>query len=216
MNTNLSLIKKTLILFIIHCSLFSIHCFAQPAQLYSLEYSTGTLSGPSRSFVSTYSWSGVQINGQVFLIDNLALGFKVGYNKYDSKIRPRTFEYGNGLRVYAYTFRNVSQVPIQIGVIGHIIPNSIIKPYIGIFLGLSYANQTVMIQKEIYKENNFGFSLTPEIGFFLQFGRNQPMGIKFSGAYNMATNHYAFGVREYKNLQSFNLNLGLSYMIRHK
>jgi len=126
---------------------FSIfNCSAQTTQFYSLEYSTGVLLGESSKFIGNYSWRGGHFQGQIFLIDNVALGFKFGFNNYYSNVEPQLYDYGNGMRLFANTYRYIRKVPFQIGVAGHILPNGMIKPYLGLYLGLCYATETVMIQ----------------------------------------------------------------------
>jgi hypothetical protein len=200
-------------LLILHSPFSILNCFAQTNQFYSLEYSTGALVGSSSKFISNYSWRGGQFNAQIFLIDNMALGFKAGFNNFYSNVEPQVYDYGTGLRLFANTYRYIRKAPFQIGAVGHIIPNNMIKPYIGIYLGLCYASETVMIQDVQSRKENYGFILTPELGFYLQFGKDSPAGLKLSAAYNLATNHYKLGMTEFKDLQSVNVNLGLSYMV---
>ena len=188
-------------------------CSAQTNQFYSVEYSTGSLVGTSSKFISNYSWRGGQFNGQIFLIDNLAVGFKLGFNNYYSNVNPQVYDFGTGTRIYANTYRYIRKAPFQLGVVGHALPNGIIKPYLGLYLGLCYATESVMIQDVQSRKENYGFILSPELGFYLQFGKNSPAGIKFSAAYNLATNHYTLGMKEFKDLQSVNVNIGLTYMV---
>jgi len=193
---------------------FSIlNCSAQTNQFYSLEYSTGTLLGTSSEFIDSYSWRGVHFQGQVFLIDNVALGFKLGFNNYYSNVEPQLYDFGNGTRLFANTYRYLRKVPFQVGAIGHILPNEMIKPYLGLYLGLCYATEAVMIQDVQQRKENYGFILTPELGFYLQFGKKSSTGIKLSAAYNLATNNYQLGMREFKDLQSLNVNIGFTYMV---
>ncbi|MCL1851151.1 MAG: hypothetical protein FWF70_07125 [Bacteroidetes bacterium] len=189
---------------------------AQVNQFYSIEYSTGSLVGVSSKFINNYSWRGGQFNAQIFLIDNLAVGFKLGFNNFYSKVEPKMYDYGTGLRIYANTYRYVRTAPFQIGAVGHILPNDMIKPYVGLYLGLCYASESVMVQDVQARNENLGFILTPELGFYLQFGKKSPAGIKFSAAYNLATNHYNLSMSEYKDLQSVNVNLGLTWMVMHR
>jgi len=189
---------------------------AQTTQFYSLEYSTGTLFGASHSFVEQYSWRGGHFNGQIFLMDYVAIGFKLGFNNYYSDVASRVYDYGNGLRIYANTFRYIRKLPFQIGAVGHLFPNRILKPYLGVYLGLCYAAESVFIQDIQIRAENYGFIITPEVGLFLQFGKNSPAGAKVSVAYNYATNKYKFGVIEIKDLQSLNVNIGLTYMVNQR
>jgi len=192
------------------------HCFSQPIQYYSLEYSTGSLLGASKKFINNYSWRGGQFNGQIFLIENVALGFKIGFNNYNSGVEPQVYNFGNGYRMYATTYRYVRKTPFQLGVVGHILPHSLMQPYLGLYLGLCYASESIMIQEFQYRTENYGFILTPELGFFLKFGKNSPAGLKLSAAYNLATNHYKLEMAEFKDLQSMNVNIGLTYMVTRR
>ena len=205
-----------LLIIIVNCQLSIFNCSAQAKQFYSIEYSTGKLLGSSSDFVSNYSWRGAQFNGQIFLIGNLAVGFKLGFNNYYSNVAPRLYDYGNGFRVYANTYRYVRQVPFQVGAVGHLFPNRIFKPYAGLFIGLCYATQSVFIQEVKSRTENYGFILTPELGFYLKFGKRVPAGIKVAAAYNLATNKYKHGMNDFKDLQSFNVNIGLACMLSRR
>ncbi|MCL2168193.1 MAG: hypothetical protein FWH59_03595 [Lentimicrobiaceae bacterium] len=204
---------KLLFLFSAFCSFSVLHCSAQTKQFYSIEYSTGTLLGASSNFVNNYSWRGGHFNGQIFLIKNLAVGFRIGFNNYYSNVAPKMYDSGNGFRLYANTYRYIRKAPFQVGVVGHILPNGIVKPYLGLYLGLCYATETVMIQDIQSRKENYGFIFTPELGLFLKFGKNSPAGIKLSAAYNLATNKFSIGGKDFKDLQSLNVNIGLTYML---
>ena len=196
--------------------LFPPNTSAQTTQFYSLEYSTGTLFGASHNFVEQYSWRGGHFNGQIFLIDHVAVGFKLGFNNYYSDVAARVYDYGNGLRVFANTFRYIRKSPFQVGAVGHLFPNRLVKPYLGVYLGLCYASESVMFQDIQIRAENYGFIISPELGLFVQFGKNSPTGAKLSVAYNYATNNYKFGMVEFKDLQSLNVNIGLTYMVNQK
>jgi len=197
-------------------SLLPLRSSAQTTQFYSLEYSTGTLFGASHNFVEQYSWRGGHFNGQIFLADYVAVGFKLGFNNYYSDVATRVYDYGNGLRIYANTFRYIRKTPFQVGATGHFLPYRIVKPYLGVYLGLCYASESVMFQDIQIRAENYGFIITPELGLFVQFGRNASTGAKLSVAYNYATNSYKFGMVEFKDLQSLNINIGLTYMVNQR
>ncbi|MCL2247103.1 MAG: hypothetical protein FWC10_08355 [Lentimicrobiaceae bacterium] len=206
-------IRLLFILLFVNCQFSIFNCSAQTNQFYSIEYSTGTLLGASSNFIQKFSWRGGQINGQIFLIENVAIGFKLGFNNYYSNVSPQMYDFGNGTRLYANTYRYIRKVPFQIGAVGHILPNGMIKPYLGLFFGLCYATETAMIQDVQSRKENYGFIFTPELGFYLKFGKNSPAGVKMSIAYNLATNKYTIGMREFKDLQSLNVNIGFTYMV---
>jgi hypothetical protein len=211
MNTKYKILL--IILLIVNFQLRIVNVEAQTNQFYSLEYSTGTLLGPSHNFIDKYSWRGGHFNGQIFVLDNVAIGFKFGYNNFYSGVKAQVYDAGNGFRLFADTYRYIHQAPFQLGVAGHLLPDRIIKPYLALYLGVCYATQNVYIQDIKAGTDNFGFIITPELGFFLQFGKNSPVGLKASVAYNYSTNQYEFGGVKFKDLQSLNVNIGLSYMI---
>jgi hypothetical protein len=73
-----------------------------------------------------------------------------------------------------------------------------------------------MIQDIQSRSENYGFILTPELGVFVKFSKNSPSGVKVSAAYNLATNKYKLGMTEFSDLQSFNVNIGLSYFVKKR
>jgi len=174
------------------------------------------LIGSSHNFIEKYSWRGLHFNGQIFPIENVAVGFRIGYNNYYSDVASQVYDFGDGCRIYANTYRYIHNVPVQVGVAGHLLPYRIFKPYLGVYLGLSYASESVMIQDIQIRKENYGFIVTPELGFFVQFGKNSSTGAKVSVAYNYATNRYTIGGVEFKDLQSLNVNIGLTYMVNQK
>jgi hypothetical protein len=147
------------------------------------------------------------------VLDNVAIGFKLGYNNYYSNVKAQVYDNGNGLRLFANTYRYIRQAPFQLGIVGHLLPNRIFKPYLGLYMGLCYSTQSVFVQDISVGAENYGFIITPELGFYLQFGKESPVGLKASVSYNYATNQYEFGGAKFKDLQSVNVNIGLSYMI---
>ncbi|MEG1556060.1 MAG: hypothetical protein RR356_04975 [Bacteroidales bacterium] len=204
--------KKIIIIACI--AIFSISIVsAQPKkQFYSIEYSTGVLLGQSHQFIPNYSWAGFQISGQFNILEHLAIGVKFGLNHHYGYKASETYPLGKGMTIYASTYRYLRHIPFGVGVFYNILPDKIVKPYIGFHIGGNYETQSIYIQDIQFHDDQYGFELSPEIGAFFQFGK-APCGLKLSAIYTWGTNQYVFGGTKFKNYQCFNVNLGFTYIV---
>ncbi len=197
-------------------SLFAIATtFAQDKQYYTTDYSTGMLVGSSSDFISNYSWTGMSFSGQIFIHKNISVGGKFGFNNYYEGKAAKVHDFGDGTRVFASSYNHIKVIPF--GLSFHYFPlsDNLIQPYVGFTIGAAYATESIFVQELRFSKDDYGFSITPEIGVFAKFG-NTPFGARLSVSYQYTTNSYELLNQNYTDLQTLNVNLGISYMLSYK
>lgn len=187
-----------------------------PSSYYTFSWNTTFPTGDLYDWVSEASPAGFEFSGKYLLpaANGLFAGFNIGWQRL-SRIEDGTYSIPDkGIAITAKNYRFTWMVPFQAMVGYHIRPDKMISPYVGLGIGGDYMEHHLMIQEyDLYKER-WDFSLTPEIGATAKFGSFSQWGATIAGNYKWTTNKVEFYQKESKNLQMFNLKVGISMIIR--
>lgn len=186
---------------------------AQKRQYYSLGWDIGFPVGQFSDYISDPSLRGGYFSGNIFVTDAVSLGFKFGYNSYDQNQNRKTYQIQPGLAATAATYNYIVSAPILFGAYYHFNVGGVVEPYVGLGIGVNYIDEETYIQDmEIY-DDQWSFLMSPEVGLRVPFGES-PVALGVRLSYNANFNSYeALGI-EYKNFQSLNLGVSLSYTIK--
>ncbi|MEI8006684.1 MAG: hypothetical protein WCI48_10785 [Bacteroidota bacterium] len=186
-----------------------------PSSLYTLSWSISVPLGNLSSFVNNVSPAGGNFTGRYFLKKGLAVGFEFGWNNYYEKY-PRDTYYGDdGLAITAVQYSYAFVIPWKAGVYYYFMPSAIADPYVGLSLGGDYMEEHIMVQEYDIYNTQWGFTMSPEVGVLIKFGRFSHWGATASAQYWFNTNSFNFaGYNSYANMQGLNFNVGLTYMLR--
>ncbi len=184
---------------------------SQTKQYYSIDWSIGIPIGSSSDFISAVSPAGFNFGGQIYMTDNVALDFGVGWNNFYELKDRETYTKG-GFAITAAQYRYISYIPFKAGGMYNFMPSSKIQPYAGLNIGFNYMTENVFIQENLIWTDQYGFIISPEIGAFLSFDEESSMGLHVSAAYTYNTNEFSF-MKNYKGFQNITFNVGLTFML---
>jgi hypothetical protein len=186
-----------------------------PTSLYSLSWSISFPLGSFNSFINNVSPAGGNFTGRYFLKKGLALGFEFGWNNYYKKYPRNTFYCDDGLAITGVYYTYAFVVPWKAGVYYYFQPLAIVDPYVGLSLGGDYMEEHIMVQEYDIYNTQWGFTMSPEIGLLVKFGKFSHWGATASAQYWFNTNSFSFtDYNTYSTLQGLNFNAGLTYMLR--
>ncbi len=186
-----------------------------PTSLYTLSWTLGVPLGSFNNFINTVSPAGGNFTGRYFLKKGLAVGFEFGWNNYYKKYPRNTYYGGDGLAVtgifYTYSF----VVPWKVGAYYYFMPSAIADPYVGLSFGGDYMEEHIMVQEYDIYNTQWGFTMSPELGVIIKFGKYSHWGANVSAQYWFNTNSFTFtDVDSYSTMQGLNFNVGLTYLLR--
>jgi len=186
-----------------------------PASLYSLSWTLSLPVGNFNSFINTVSPSGGNFTGRYFLKDGIAVGFEFGWNNYYGKNSRNTYYGDDGLAITAIFYTYAFVVPWKAGFFYYFLPFAIADPYIGLSLGGDYMEEHIMVQDYDIYNTQWGFTMSPEIGVLIKFGKFSHWGANVSAQYWFNTNSFSFTEKNsYSTMQGLNFNIGLTYLLR--
>lgn len=120
-----------------------------------------------------------------------------------------------GIAINATNYRMTWMVPFQAVIAYHLMPEKLISPYAGLGIGGDYMEHHLMIQEYDLYETQWDFSLTPEIGALVKFGRYSNWGGLVAFNYKWTTNNITTSVSNFeaKNLSMVNLKVGVVLIV---
>ncbi len=190
---------------------------AQRKQYYDLGWDVAVPMGDFSNYISNTSLRGGTFGGNVFLTEAFSVGFKFGYNSFSENVPTKTYvmteDNGYTKVVTASSYNFMVNAPMQVGGYYHFVTDGQIEPYIGLGLGVNYITQETLVQDLDNYDDQWAFLLNPEVGLRYQF-KDSPLALKLRAGYNYSFNKYKTWGVEYKNLQTLNIGLSLSWTIQ--
>jgi hypothetical protein len=205
--------KKIYIILVI--TLISFNTFSQddeyinaPDGFFSLNFNPSFPTGTLYENISESSFRGFMFEGKRFLNKNLAIGGSLSWTGFYELKDRQTYEFDNGaitgnVANYYYNF------PILLNASYYFIPESIIKPYVGINAGTVYNKLEKYVGTLYLSDITWQFHIAPELGVFVPFGKNAQAGIQIAGRYNYIT----YQKYKYNGIQYFQLSVGLAWLL---
>ncbi len=191
----------------------SMNSQAQVRQYYSAGWDVAFPVGNFSDYISDPSLRGFFISGNIFVTKGLSIGFQFGYNSFSENKDRQTYYISDGLAATAASYNYLVTAPLRVGAYYHFNIKDVIEPYVGIGFGINYIDEEMLIQDwEVY-DNQWSFLLNPEVGLRIPFGQ-APLALGIRCGYNLNFNSFQLFGTEYKNFQSVNLGLSLSYTIK--
>ncbi len=189
---------------------------AQDKQYYTFGWQMTQPLGAFSDFANQFSLRGGYFDGKIFMTDNLSVGFGIAYDGYNEEKPRDTYYFNNSTgAITAAIYNYVVEVPFTVGGYYHFASsNSNIQPYAGLGIGLNYITEhTVLQDLDIYNDQ-WAFLVKPEVGVYIPFNAESPFGFNIKVAYNFNTNKFSTAARDYNYMQSLNIGVGITYMIR--
>lgn len=193
--------------------LFGLSLFTLKAQEGTLLKGNYTMSFPlsQRDYISKPSVSGFGFGfGKMFETD-FSLSLELNWNRYYQHEDRNTYYFEGGavtteLHKYRY------QVPMVLS-LGYTFLqdwNAIVKPYVGMGIGLNYLANKIYFSSYQRKEHSTGFLMQPKIGAALRLDDDGDFNFFIESTYNYATNHSS--ELDFKHYSAINVSIG-TYLI---
>jgi hypothetical protein len=184
--------------------------FLLPNGFFNINYNLGFGVGDFKDFISEISYRGFSLDARWFVTDHIAVGGLLGWNGFYEKYPKHTYEFKGGAvtGVVQTTYYNFT---MSVNGYYYPMPESIIKPYVGLGIGPVYQTLDVQIGRYYSEEKNWQFFLAPEAGFFIAFGEDSDVGANLGIRYNYITyKHVELGFDN--GISYFQGIFGLSFM----
>jgi hypothetical protein len=188
----------------------------KPSSYYTFSWNNTFTLGDFNKWVGSASPAGFDIGGRYLLpLKGLTAGFNISWQRVSQIYKNQTFYGSDGSAITATNYRFTWMVPFQAVIGYHFIPDKVISPYITLGIGGDYMEHHLLIQEYDMYKTRWDFSLTPEVGALFKFGYFAQWGAIVGFNYKWTTNKIdLYSDRVSKDLQMFNLKIGLAYILR--
>ena len=191
----------------------AVEVYDEGDQLFGINYSIGFPSGDFKDFIEETSWRGFNLEYDIFVAQNLSVGFTAGYRLFNQTDDRSTYEFerGNaGVAVTAKIWRYTHLVPLQANFKYYYAPSfdSWIHLFGGLGMGTTYVNQEVWVGLSTIKDDDWRFSMSPDFG--LEIATGGMSNIQISAQYLYILN----GHNDEVPLTNWNLKVGYKKWIK--
>ncbi len=167
----------------------------------------------NNSFVKGFNGSGANAGYNRFITKNLAVGGALGWNNYNTYYDRQTYVTKTGAittDMYTYIFA----LPVTATISKYFECGNIVFPYVKVGAGVLYSEQNQYYNIYEDKQTNWGFTAIPEVGARISLKPQNNWAINVGAQYLYGTNKADnYGL---KNLQTFSVNVGLSWKLVRK
>ena len=185
-----------------------------PSSYYTFSWNTTFTLGDFNEWVGNTSPAGFNFGGRYLINNGLTAGFNIGWQRV-SQSYYGTYYGNDGDAITATNYRFTWMVPFQGVIAYHFFFDKLISPYVGLGIGGDYMEHHVMVQEIDEYKTRWDFSLTPEIGVLVKFGKFSNWGGLVAFNYKWTTNKIEFSENiKSKNLMMLNLKVGIVLIVR--
>ncbi len=193
---------KNIVLALVVC--FSMAAKAQ-VSAFGFNYVISVPTGNTSDFIGEASYRGASFEYTYVPDDHIALHFEGGWNNFYEKIDRTTYEYKTA-SITGTQYRYLESVPLFLGVHYIILPEAIVKPYVGLDIGLMYTDVRADIGMYSILIDSWQFGFKPEAGAAIELGDNAYLKLSAKYYQTFKTNDLA--------AQSFvGFNMGLAVKV---
>lgn len=165
----------------------------------------GTLSN---NFAESAQGYGAYIEGGYYLTPMLAVGGFSSFNSNDQYYGTQTYTFDDHSALTTDVTKSVYQVPFGATLRCRFLRTQL-QPYIGAKIGAEYSEQNIYMSTFVSRSDNWGFYVSPEIGFsWFPFSQTD-FGFQLAAYYSYATNqNKSYGMNGINNL---GFKLGIAF-----
>ncbi len=162
----------------------------------------------ANDFVKTGQGYGAYVEGGYYISPMFAVGGFASFGTNNKYIPKQTYQLEDGAAVTTDLDRSIYQVPF--GVTTRIrFMRGEFQPYLQNKMGAEYSTQSTYMSTFVNKHDNWGFYISPEIGFTYFPFHKTDFGFQLAAYYSYATNHNdAYGI---KGLNNLGFKLGIAF-----
>ena len=170
---------------------------------FSMEYSIGTGSGETKSFISSPSFRGGMLAYRRMINPNIGVGVDAGWNIFYERRAYDTYTSGT-VSLSGVQYRYINAIPIYLAFDYCLKPNEKLNPFFGLGVGTIYLRKNTDMNVYTIENNAWAFALRPEAGVRLE--ASPGMDFILAAKYNYAFSTDALNAQSY-----FTFNIGFVF-----
>lgn len=160
------------------------------------------------SFVETAQGYGAYIEGGYYLTPMFAVGGFASFNTNNDYIPKKTYTFEDQSALTSDLDRSIYQVPFGLTMRTRFLRGEF-QPYLGTKIGAEYSTQSTYMSTFVNRHDNWGFYMSPEVGFTYFPFEKTDFGFQFAVYYSFCTNkNTSYHLKGIKNL---GFKLGIAF-----
>lgn len=160
------------------------------------------------SFVETAQGYGAYIEGGYYLTPMFAVGGFASFNTNNDYIPKKTYTFEDQSALTTDLDRSIYQVPFGLTMRTRFLRGEF-QPYLGTKIGAEYSTQSTYMSTFVNRHDNWGFYMSPEVGFTYFPFEKTDFGFQFAVYYSFCTNkNTSYDLKGIKNL---GFKLGIAF-----
>lgn len=162
----------------------------------------------ANEYVESAQGFGAYIEGGYYITPMLAVGGFASFNTNDKYIPKQTYQLEDGAAITTDLDRSIYQVPFGASVRMRFM-RSEFQPYVQAKIGTEYSTQSTYMSTFINRHDNWGFYMSPELGFTYFPFEKTDFGFQFAVYYSFCTNkNKSYDIKGINNL---GFKLGIAF-----
>ena len=162
----------------------------------------------ANDFVQTAQGYGAYMEGGYFISPMVAFGGFASFNTNNEYIPKQTYTFDDKSALTTDLDRSVYQVPFGATVRLRLM-RDIFQPYVEAKIGTEYSKQSTYMSTFVNRHDNWGFYISPEIGFTVYPFHKDDFGFHLAAYYSFATNRN--DSYDIKGLNNLGFKLGIAF-----
>lgn len=160
------------------------------------------------SFVKSGQGYGAYIEGGYYITPMFAVGGFASFNTNNDYIPKQTYTFSDNSALTTDLDRSIYQVPFGFTMRTRFLRNEF-QPYLGTKVGAEFSTQSTYMSTFVNRHDNWGFYMSPELGFTYFPFEKTDFGFQFAVYYSFCTNkNKSYDIKGINNL---GLKLGIAF-----
>ena len=160
------------------------------------------------SFVETASGYGAYIEGGYYITPMFAVGGFASFNTNNDYIPKQTYTFKDQSALTTDVDRSIYQVPFGVTMRTRFMRGEF-QPYLGTKVGAEFSTQSTYMSTFVNRHDNWGFYMSPEIGFTYFPFQKTDFGFQFAVYYSFCTNKNSD--YDIKGIDNLGFKLGIAF-----
>lgn len=165
----------------------------------------GTLANEVAKSAQGY---GAYIESGYYLTPMLAVGGFASFNSNNQYYPKQTYTFKDNSALTTDLNKSIYQVPFG-STVRYRFATSMFQPYVEAKIGTEYSSQSTYMSTFVSKDDNWGFYISPEIGFSVYPFEKDDVGFQFAAYYSYSTNKST--QYNLKGINNLGFKLGLAF-----
>lgn len=162
-------------------------------------------------FADVASGWGMNFEGGYYFTEHFGVGAFIAYHTNNEYISMRTIQMTDHSAVTMDQQHSVFQLPFGASLRYRFIPGNMFEPYVALKLGAEYARTSSYYNVYKSKDDDWGFTTSPEVGMTIYPTSNHNFGFHVALYYSYATNKSKVLTYKVDGLNNFGFRLGVTF-----